>query len=390
MMQKQNYFFAIICFLLALMTLITFFIPRQVISVNAVEEFNINAKSMCVIEQSSKRVLLQKEQNLQLPMASTTKIMTALIALENCNNLDEQFLVDNRAVGIEGTSIYLRKDEKLSMRELLYGLMLNSGNDAAMAIAYKVGNGNEEKFVDLMNKKVVDLNLQNTHFDNPHGLDSPTHYTSSYDLAVITAEAMKNETFCEIVKTPLKQISAPKEMGSRFVRNKHKLLGKMEGCTGVKTGFTDNARRCCVTSCKRGNMNLICVVLNCNDMFNESEKCLNYCFNEYKMHNIIKQYQYIDDINVENGIKNIVKLYVKGDFYYPLKNDEITNIKIETKFDENVVAPIKKDQEIGEIKVFYKNDLIYFEKIYTIDEVKEKNITDKIKDIIDNWYMGEI
>ena len=390
MIQKRNYIFAVICFLLAIMTLITMFIPKKVVSVNAFENFNVNAKSMCVIEQSSKRVLLQSNKNLQLPMASTTKIMTALIALENCDNLDEQFLIDNRAVGIEGTSIYLRKNEKLSMRELLYGLMLNSGNDAAMAIAYKIGNGDEKAFVNLMNEKLKQLNLTDTHFDNPHGLDSETHYTSSYDLAVITACAMENDVFCEIVKTPLKQISAPKEMGTRFVRNKHKLLGKMEGCDGVKTGFTDNARRCCVTSCVRDNMRLICVVLNCNDMFLESQKCLEHCFKEYKMQNIIKPYQYIDKTNVDNGTENSVKLYVKGYFNYPLKQTEISKIKIETKFDETITAPVKKDTEIGEIKVFYENDLIYFEKIYTIEEVNEKTITDKIKDIIDNWYMGDI
>lgn len=390
MIQKRNFLFAIICFLLAIMTLMSFFLPKKVVTVNALEDYQVSAKSMCVIEQTSKRILLQKQCDIKLPMASTTKIMTALIALENCENLDESFLVDNRAVGIEGTSIYLRKDEKLSMRELLYGLMLNSGNDAAMAIAYKIGHGNERTFVNLMNDKVKELGLQNTHFDNPHGLDSNDHYTSSYDLAVITAKAMENENFREIVKTPVKQISAPKEMGSRFVRNKHRLLGVMPGCDGVKTGFTDNARRCCVTSCVKDNMRLICVVLNCNDMFLESQKCLEKCFNEYSMQNIVKPYEYIGNTIVDDGVLDNVKLYVKGDFNYPLKQTEKTKIKVETKFNEIVNAPIEKDTEVGEIKVFFENELIYFEKIYTIEEVKEKNIADKMKDIFENWYMGDI
>ncbi|MBQ0017105.1 MAG: D-alanyl-D-alanine carboxypeptidase, partial [Clostridiales bacterium] len=369
--------------------LLTYFIPKKIVSVNALEsDYSCSAKSMCVIEQTSKRVLLEKEKDLKLPMASTTKVMTALIALEHCDNLDEQFFTDNKAVGIEGTSIYLRKDEKLSMRELLYGLMLNSGNDAAMAIAYKIGNGDLQKFVDMMNDKAKELNLQNTHFDNPHGLDSKTHYTSAYDLAVITAVAMENEDFREIVKTPVKQISAPKEMGSRFVRNKHKLLKTMEGCEGVKTGFTDNARRCCVTSCNRNGMRLICVVLNCNDMFLESQKCIEKCYDNYEFCTIVKPYQYISNTNVDDGLKDKVQLYVKNGFKFPLKDDEKDKLVIETKYDEILDAPVEKNKEVGEIKVFFENELIYSEKICTIEEVKEKTITDKMKDIFDNWYMG--
>ena len=387
-MIKNRKLFFVICFFLIVNAGLSLFAQNQFVfkTVNA-EDFLCSAKSMCVIEQNSKRVLIQKEKDIKLPMASTTKIMTALIALENCDNLDEQFDVDNRAVGIEGTSIYLKKDEKLSMRELLYGLMLNSGNDAAMAIAYKIGNGNIDAFVEMMNKKAIELELENTHFDNPHGLDSKTHYTSSYDLAVITAKAMENDVFREIVKTPIKQISCPKEMGSRFVRNKHKLLKTMDGCEGVKTGFTDNARRCCVTSCYRNNMRLICVVLNCNDMFFESQKCLEHCFEKYQIKQIVEPYKFIDRINVNNGINEKVKLYVKEGFCYPLLEKEDEKIKIEIKYDENVDAPVKKDTEVGEIKVFFENDLIYFEKIYTIEDVKEKDVMDKMKDIFDQWYL---
>src|SRR5574344_517669 len=172
--KKSRIIYLVIGIFLAILLIANIFIPKKIIEVNATElnssgqlEIECSAKSMCVIEQNSKRILLQKNCNEKLAMASTTKIMTALIALDNCNNLDEKFLTDNRAVGIEGTSIYLRKDEKLTMRELLYGLMLNSGNDAAIAIAYKIGKGNINNFVELMNKKVEELKLQNTHFDNP-------------------------------------------------------------------------------------------------------------------------------------------------------------------------------------------------------------------------------
>ncbi len=384
--MRQKKLVAFFGFILALIMLMGIFMPKKIVSVNAEETALCSAKSICVIEQTSKRVLCEKDKDLQLPMASTTKIMTALVALENCKNLDEKFKVDNRAVGIEGTSIYLRNDEVLSMRELLYGLMLNSGNDAAMAIAYQIGNGDVQAFVNLMNQKALSLGLKNTHFDNPHGLDSKTHYTSSYDLAVISALAMENEDFREIVKTEVKEISAPKEMGHRFVRNKHKLLKKMQGCEGVKTGFTDNARRCCVTSCMRDGMRLICVVLNCNDMFEESQKCLEQCFKEYKFTQIVQPYQYVGKTRVIDSTKQEVELYVKNGFSYPLKDGEEKEINVDIDYQEEIVAPQPKDSEVGELNVTFKNDLIYSQKICTIEEVKEKNLGDKVKDIIDQWY----
>lgn len=382
--MKQKRMVAFISILLVVLMLLSVFVPKKIVPVNAQEV--CSAKSMCVIEQTSKRVLAEKNKDEKLPMASTTKVMTALVALENCNNLDESFKVDNRAVGIEGTSIYLRKDEILSMRELLYGLMLNSGNDAGMAIAYRIGNGNMENFVKLMNRKATELGLTNTHFDNPHGLDSKTHYTTSYDLAIITASAMENADFREIVKTDVKEISAPKEMGHRFVRNKHKLLKTMDGCEGVKTGFTDNARRCCVTSCVRNGMRLICVVLNCNDMFEESQKCLEKCFDDYSLVQLIEPYKYVGKTKVLNSTKTEVELYIKNAFSYPLTQDEKKDINIDVDYEQSLDAPKQKDAEVGMVTIKFKGDVIHSQKICTIEEIKEKNISDKVKDIIDQWY----
>ena len=386
-MKDKKIIISILSFLLVLIIIVGFFVPKKIVSVSAMQNES-SAKSMCVIEQTSKRVLMEKDKDERLPMASTTKIMTALVALENCDNLDEEFATDNRAVGIEGTSIYLKNDEKLSMRELLYGLMLNSGNDAAMAIAYRIGQGKVEKFVDLMNAKAKELELENTHFDNPHGLDSETHYTSSYDLAIITAKAMENKGFREIVKTDIKEISAPKEMGHRFVRNKHKLLKSMVGCEGVKTGFTDNARRCCVTSCNRDGMRLICVVLNCNDMFEESQKCLEMCFDDYHMESIYEPYQYVGNTLVNDGTKERVNLYIKDGFLYPIKEEEKELIETEIKYDEVVNAPFDKDKEVGEVITTFDGKTVNKQKVYTIEEGKQKTIADKAKDIFDQWYLN--
>lgn len=387
-MLKNKTVLAIFCFLLMLIMLLSSLMPKKSINVNAeeMENFSCTAKSMVVIEAVSKRVLLEKNMNEQLPMASTTKIMTALVAIENCKNLDEQFAVDNRAVGIEGTSIYLRKDERLTMRELLYGLLLASGNDAAMAIAYRVGDGQLEKFIDMMNKKAENLGLNNTHFTNPHGLDNKEHYTSAYDLAIISAKAMESKDFREIVKTEIKQLSSPKDAGNRFVRNKHKLLNKFNGCDGIKTGYTDNARRCCVTSVIRNDFRVICVVLNCNDMFLESQKCIENCYDNYEYVQLVEPYKYIDSVNVNDGTVEKVKLFVKGGYRYPLKEEEKTTIKIETDFKDLLEAPVEKNVKVGDLKVYLNNELIFSENIYTIENVEQKGIADKVRDIIERWY----
>ena len=376
----------LLCMLLAILMLSASYIYPKTVQCFEVQGVDLSAKSAVVIEQNTGRVLLEKNKDVRLPMASTTKIMTALVALENTSNLDEVFATDNRSVGIEGTSIYLKKDEQLSMRQLLYGLMLASGNDASLAIAYRVGDGDLSNFVEMMNKKAVKLNLHNTHFDNPHGLDSETHYTSAYDLAIITAEAMKNADFREIVSTKFYQI--PNLKGEpRFLRNKHKLLHQdMAGCEGVKTGFTDNARRCCVTSCKRNGMRLISVVLNCQDMFEESRKMLETCFDNYAYKNLLEANKYIDSLMVENGATESVKTYTKQAFYYPLKASEIERINSKTILPQKIDAPVKLDTEVGEYKIYFDNNLIFSTKIYTMEDVEAKDFGQKLKDIVENWY----
>lgn len=384
-MTKKSLNLFLVFLLIALIYLTSIFIPRQVVSVSSTN-ISVNAVGAVVIESDSLRVLAEKNKDQKLAMASTTKIMTALVAIENTQNLDEIFDVDNRAVGIEGTSIYLKKDERLSMRHLLLGLMLSSGNDASLAIGYKIGNGNLDAFVDLMNKKCDELNLHNTHFDNPHGLDSQTHYTTAYDLAVITAKAMENEIFRDIVKTKIAQIPSATQGESRFLRNKHKLLqSDFDGCEGVKTGFTDNALRCCVTSCQRNGMRLICVVLNCPNMFEDSATLINSAFQNYSKTKLLEANKYIESLTVKNCNIDTVKTYTKSSFEYPLKESELDKINTKVILPECIETPTVKDSEIGEYKIYLGNDLIFEAKIYTMEDVSEKEYSQKIKDIIENW-----
>lgn len=384
--MKKRYLILILLLIALLLFNLNYY--QKIVMVNGEMNIDINAKSFVVMEQTSGRVLMQKEKDVQLPMASTTKIMTALITIENCKDLDAPIQIDDKAIGIEGTSIYLKKGETLTTRELLYGLILASGNDCAVALACEYGNKNVQTFVDKMNLKAQELGCKNTHFDNPHGLDSKTHYTSAFDLALITKCASNNELFMNIVGTPLKQISSVKEAGNRFLRNKVKLLKTYEFCLGGKTGFTDNAGRCCVSFAKKDNMNLICVVLNCPDMFNASQSLFEKSFEEYKMSTILEPYQYLTSLPVENGEQEKVKIFTRKGFEYPLKEGEEAQLSIEKDFPSTLTAPIQKEQEIGKLKIYFDKDLIFSENIYTINQVEDQNISHKMKHIIEKWFYN--
>jgi len=342
-----------------------------------------SAKAMCVMEKSSKRVLYSKNQNTRLPMASTTKIMTAITAIENCDDLDKTFEISPKSVGISGTSIYLRKGEIMSIRDLLYGLMLVSGNDASVAIGEHIA-GNTKKFVALMNETAQKIGAKNSHFDNTHGLDSATHYTTAQDLALITSYALENEIFKEIVST--KNTKIVSEAGkTRYLKNKNKLLSNMEGCCGVKTGFTDDAGRCLVSACEREGMTLVCVVLNCGPMFEDSRTLLENGFNEYKMIDLTSGYSYDNLIKVVGGKQENCKIGTKEKFFYPLKEGEISKVDYVYNIQKNMEAPVDKGEEIGEIKIFIDNNLIFSEKVFTMETIRRNSIWSKISDLIKNW-----
>lgn len=383
---KNRKIFVIGLIILAVIMISSFLCSSFLTSKNKVLAEDCPAKSMVVIEADSRRVLNDKNKDERLAMASTTKIMTALVTCKNVKDFDEVVAINDNAVGIEGTSMYLKKGEKLTVKELLYGLMLPSGNDAAMALAYYVG-GSEERFVEMMNEQAKELNLQNTHFANPHGLDADGHYISAYDLAIITAEALKNDTFKEIVSTKNIRVTGSKENEPRFLSNKNKLLKTLDGCTGVKTGFTDNAGRCFVCSCTRDGMTLISVVLNCGPMFEESAKLLNACFEKYKMREILEPYAQGENIKVSNGESDFVQTVTKHGFSYPLTDEEFNNIKIVRNQPEILDAPVVKEQKIGEIEIYLDKNLLFKENIYTMENVKSTKYLDKIWEIVDEWNI---
>lgn len=341
------------------------------------------AKGMCVMEASTGRVFYEKNKNDIMPMASTTKIMTAITAIENCSDLDKKFEISQKAIGVSGTSIYLRQGEVMSTRDLLLGLMLVSGNDASVAIAEHVA-GSTKNFVDKMNKTARKIGAFDTHFDNTHGLDSKTHYTSAYDLALITSYALQNPTFKELVST--KNAKIVTESGkTRYLRNKNKLLFSLDGCCGVKTGFTNDAGRCLVSACERNGMTLVCVVLNCRPMFEESSSLIERAFEEYALVDLTALCAIPDKIKVNDGREEFVKVERRGSYFYPLKKGEEKNVKFEVKLPESLLAPVEKGQEIGQIKIFLNNDLHFIQKIYTINSVRSKSIFARFKEMIEKW-----
>ena len=307
----------------------------QVKPVTAGAEAHTSARAMCTIEANSGRVLYQKNADAQIPMASTTKIVTAITAIELANqqglDLDAKITIDDRAIGIEGTSIYLQKGEELSIRELLYGLMLRSGNDASMALALALCKTNEE-FCEKMQEVSQRVGAINSNYKNPHGLDEEGHYTTARDLALITAYAMKNPIFAEIAKT--KEVRIDGKEYPRVLQNKNRLLRQLDGCVGVKTGFTKKAGRCFVGARDFNGMTVVCVVLNCGPMFEESAEIMQQADTEFTMRRLIGENEFIGDMQGV-GI---------ADFYYPLTDAE-TN-QISTYIEGNEVIVKFNDKEI--------------------------------------------
>lgn len=241
-------------------------------------ELFVDAKNAIALDGSTKEVLFSRKGYDIVPIASTTKILTAFIAI-NSGRLDEEFIVSKRASSIRGSKVQYKTGEKIKLRELLYGLMYRSGNDAAIVIAEGLG-GSIEGFTGIMNNYAVSLGLTDSHFESPHGLDSKEHFSSAYDLALLTSIAMENETFREVVGT--KEISKDTNSFTRDYHNINKILWKIPEANGVKTGYTGEAGKCLVTSVNVNGRNMIIVVLNCTDRWNQTEKICNYIKEKHK------------------------------------------------------------------------------------------------------------
>lgn len=298
------------------------------------------------MELTTGTVLEEYNAGAQLPMASTTKIMTAIIIIEDCD-LDEVITVPNEAVGAEGSSIYLKRDEQIDIRDLLYGLMLRSGNDCAAALAIH-HSGSLEKFAEIMNERAKEMGANSTNFKNPSGLPDSEHYTTAKDLCIITCNAMQNETFRQIVST--------KNYTGKFrsYSNKNKMLYNYEGANGVKTGYTVKAGRCLVSSAERDGMTVVCVVLNCPDMYNRSAKILDDCFSGYRLVKISENTAFMSD-RVLCKISKSVNFVVQSDENIEFVVKPIDGLK-----------KVKCGDIVGKLEILGQNGLILSENLYSI------------------------
>lgn len=326
-----------------------------------------------------------KDENKQTAMASTTKILTAIIVLEKCENLNQEVIIESKAANVGGSRLGLKVNDKITINDLLYGLLLRSGNDTAVALALHVG-GSIEGFAKLMNEKAEELELKNSHFVTPHGLDDPAHYTTAVELAKLTDYALKNTKFVEIVRTKNATINingTPREINN----TNEVLCSNIEGVYGVKTGFTNNAGRCLVTSVKRNNMDLIIVVLIADtrkDRAADTIKLIDYTFKTYRMENLK------DKINeeFENWKKiNQNRIFVyKASSQIQTKLDNIPikqiatdkEIKIEIKSITYIEAPVMENTKIGTVVVKNGENIIQSIDLLVDRTVNKKGIMDYI------------
>ena len=297
----------------------------------------ISAKSGILMDAQTGRILYEKQPDEQSLIASTTKIMTALVVCEQCNVLD-RMRIPREAVGIEGSSMYLREGEVLTLQELLYGMMLHSGNDAAVALAIYCG-GTVEGFAELMNDKAYRLGMNNSHFVNPNGLDAPDHYSTAHDLAILAAYAMENPIFAKTVSTKMVTV------GNRSLRNHNKLLWQVDGADGVKTGYTKAAGRILVSSATRDNRRLVAVTICAPDDWNDHKTLLNQGFSQYTVRSVVQKGDCLGQLEVAGGELDKVDLIAAADFSYALAEQEQPQIRITGP--GFVYAPVDAGQSAG-------------------------------------------
>lgn len=363
---------------------------------------NINSRSAVVIERSTGAILFGKNELDVRKMASTTKIMTAIIVIENEPNLSNTVTVSSKAAGIHGSRLGLSTNCKVTVNDLLYGLMLCSGNDAAIALAEHIG-GSVENFAKLMNDKAYQLGLENTHFVTPHGLDDDEHHTTAYELALLTNYALENETFRRLVGTSNYTVyinGTPKNIHST-----NELLGNLNGVYGVKTGFTNGANRCLVSSCKRGDLDIICVVLGADTKkfrTQDSVKLIEYAFSNYKMMNIkepiVNDFENwrndnLQRFNIDKCVNSSIDIYLSElpYEYYPV-NKNIDNISTDITAIFNFEAPFYKDCKVGTVDIIVDNKIIFSLDFYNLYTIEKRSISDYFNMFFSNYinYFEDI
>ena len=363
-------------------------VPRGVFA----QPSNINAKGAVLVEADSMRILWERDSDLPLPMASTTKIMTCIYALEQ-GDMNEVVTASKRAAAAPKVKMYLQVDEKQTLGDLLHALMLQSSNDAAVAIAEHI-SGSVERFCQEMTQRAHEIGATSTYFKTPNGLDAPGHMSSPYDLAIITKHAYQNPTFLKIINTPSKAIpSAPLE-GSKphHLQNKNRFLHSFEGANGVKTGFTGLAGHCFVGGAKRNGMQLFSVVLASgwgptgnSRKYTDTINLLNYGFDNYHMVQIKEAKDQAGTLPVIMGDHKLVSLAYGESLTLPLTQEEQDQVTVTLKLPQEIDAPVRAGQTVGKANVYIGEELARTLPIITTASVERKTVNRSFEKVIIKW-----
>ena len=340
-----------------------------------------SAKAACILEMETGRVLFEAHMHARLPMASTTKVMTALLAIER-GDLNAPVKCSAQAFGVPGTSIYLQLGETLTLEQMLKGLMLSSGNDAAVAIAEHIG-GSVSQFAAMMNQRAREIGAMNTHFVNPHGLPDDAHYTTAYDLALIGREAMQNDAFRELVSMRKAVIPWEGRKYSRQLVNKNKLLADYEGATGIKTGYTSKAGRCLVFGAARGNLEIVGAVLGCYDWFDEASRLMDGCFDTYTMTRMLRPAASAGRIAVTGGEKDFVDLCIMQNLSIPLQSGEAAQVVLDVP--QSVCAPVYPGMHLGTASLVLHGKVYGTCEVVAGGRVDKKGMTSNVRRIAAHW-----
>lgn len=370
-----------------LIILVILILSNTIIFAQDTDEPTVNAQAAILMDYETGRILWAKNIDEPLAMASTTKIMTAIFAIENAN-LDDIVTVSKNASVTPRVKMYLKENEEIKLEYLLYALMLQSSNDAAVAIAEHIG-GSVENFCNLMTQRAKELGAKDTVFRTPNGLDSQDHHSTAYDLAVITRYALSNDTFRKIIST--RNISFSSNLSTYNVINKNRLLSEYEGAIGVKTGYTGKAGHCFVGAATINDMTVISVVLASGwgtsgkeQKWIDTKEILNYAFNNFKNQQIISTEDCQEFVQINKGSKEYVQLKYENDVTLPLKDDEKDKIQIIYEYEPLVEAPIYQNQKLGVAKIYIQDELLQEVNLLASEGVSRNDFKAYFKKLIKN------
>lgn len=371
-MRKNQFYICKVLVMLFIATLLFNTKTLAKVNSNDLKEIKVSALSAVAIDAKTGSILYDKGSHTILPMASTTKIATALVALKY-GDLDKTVEISKNAQNVKGSKVGYKKGENITIKELLYGLLFKSGNDAAIAISEGVA-GSVDGFIELMNEYALNIGLLDTSFSTPHGLDKEEHYSTAYDLALLTVKAKENETFSKIVSS--KSISKDEMKFTRDYNNINKLLWQIPEANGVKTGYTGNAGKCLVSSISYDNNDVIIVVLNCNERWKETKNIYDYVCRKYEYKKIFSKDDIVKEVEIKDGIDKIGG-YIKEDIVVPIEKGGKEDVNV--VINENIKAPIKKDDIIGSIIIKSQEKIIYEGIMYSKEDVNSISNFKKFK-----------